>query len=431
MLEYLRLENVGPAPEMEMNLAQRLNLITGDNGLGKSFLLDVAWWALTRRWPAEVNSSVSSGLLARPAKSGRAMIEFSFHAKVKKESDWGEFDRRAEAWTSRPGRPANPGLVLYAQVDGGFSVWDPHRNYWKNPKHLGAKERQPAYVFSSREVWNGLKVGETQLCNGLLADWALWQKEGGEAFRQLANVLEAMSPSADEEIAPGVLTKLSVDDARWIPTLRMPYGVDVPVLHASAAMKRIIALAYLLVWSWQEHVRAAALLGDPPTAQIIFLIDELESHLHPRWQRTIVRSLLQVMQSLAGKASVQLIAATHSPLLLASVEPFFDPQKDAWFDLDLERRDGAAEVLLRKRDFIRLGDVSNWLTSEAFDLKSARSLEAEEAIGRALALLARPEKPSPAEVRAVDKSLRSVLSDIDRFWVRWSSFAEEYIGAEQ
>ena len=46
MLEYLHLKNVGPAPEMEMQLAPRLNLITGDNGLGKSFLLDVAWWCL-------------------------------------------------------------------------------------------------------------------------------------------------------------------------------------------------------------------------------------------------------------------------------------------------------------------------------------------------------------------------------------------------
>ena len=50
MLEYLHLKNVGPAPEMQMELAPRLNLITGDNGLGKTFLLDIAWWVLTRTW---------------------------------------------------------------------------------------------------------------------------------------------------------------------------------------------------------------------------------------------------------------------------------------------------------------------------------------------------------------------------------------------
>ena len=51
MLEALTLRNVGPASEMSMELGSRLNIVTGDNGLGKSFLLDVAWWALTRKWP--------------------------------------------------------------------------------------------------------------------------------------------------------------------------------------------------------------------------------------------------------------------------------------------------------------------------------------------------------------------------------------------
>ena len=427
MLESLHLKNIGPAPELEMELSPRLNLITGDNGLGKSFLLDVAWWALTRRWPAEVNPLVTSGLTVRPARSGPAVIEFSFHSKVKKERYRSQFDRRAEAWTGRPGRPANPGLVLYAQVDDSFSVWDPARNYWKKTKSADVQERQPAYVFSSREIWNGLRVGDTQLCNGLIADWALWQKEGGEAFRQLTSVLERLSPADGEKLAPGDLAKLSVDDSRWIPTLRMPYGIDVPVLIASAAMRRVVALAYLLVWSWQEHVRAAALIDEPPASQVTFLIDELESHLHPRWQRTIVRSLLEVMRALAGKAAVQLVAATHSPLLLASVEPIFDPQQDAWFDLDLERQDGAEQVYLRKRDFVRRGDVSSWLTSDAFDLKTARSIEAEQAIVKARALL-RSEEPPVAEVSEVDRSLRAVLADVDPFWVRWSAFVEDRTG---
>ncbi|WP_413173588.1 AAA family ATPase [Anabaena azotica] len=28
----------------------RLSLITGDNGLGKTFLLECSWWALTGHW---------------------------------------------------------------------------------------------------------------------------------------------------------------------------------------------------------------------------------------------------------------------------------------------------------------------------------------------------------------------------------------------
>lgn len=129
MLEWLRLENIGRARSMELALAPRLNLVTGDNGPGKSFLLDVARWALTRRWPAEVNARVTSGLMARPFRLGTAAIEFAFRGKVKPARYRCESDRRAETWEGRgPGRPANPGLVLYAQVDGSFAVWDPVRN---------------------------------------------------------------------------------------------------------------------------------------------------------------------------------------------------------------------------------------------------------------------------------------------------------------
>lgn len=153
------------------------------------------------------------------------------------------------------------------------------------------------------------------------------------------------------------------------------------------------------------------------------LIDEIESHLHPRWQRTILHSVLRLAEILHKSATVQLIAATHSPMILASAEPFFDAAKDAWFDLDLE----AGEVVLRKRDFVRRGDVSNWLTSEAFDLKSARSLEAEQAIEAAHALLRSQTKPSWDAVKKVDDNLRKArLPDIDPFWVRWGHFVESF-----
>ena len=47
------------------------------------------------------------------------------------------------------------------------------------------------------------------------------------------------------------------------------------------------------------------------------------------------------------------------------------------------RTKNGERVQLEKRDFVRRGDVSNWLTSEAFDLKEPRSIEAEEALAKA------------------------------------------------
>jgi hypothetical protein len=430
MLEYLRLRNVGPAPEMEMKLAERLNVITGDNGLGKSFLLDVAWWALTRHWPAEVNEKLTSGQPARPAGDGPATISFGLQSKTRPVTWEATYNRREQYWKGKQGRPANPGLVIYAMVDGSFAVWDPARNYWKQRGEDEGQEPQPAYVFSPAQVWDGLPHpdGSKPLCNGLIADWAFWQTENGATFAHLRAALETMSPAAEERLAPGELVKLSIEDARRVPTLRMPYGVDVPIVLASAGMRRVVALVYLLLWSWEEHIRAAKLVGDPPTRQVTFLVDEIEGHLHPRWQRTVVRSLLNVMQNLAGTATVQVIAATHSPLVLASLEPLFDPTQDAWFDVDLVGQPPDAKVRLRRREFVRHGEVSNWLTSEAFDLKCARSLEGEAAIEKARALLREPS-PKVEQARAIDQDLRRAgLPDIDPFWVRWGYFMER-VGA--
>jgi predicted ATP-binding protein involved in virulence len=50
MLRELHLQQVGLASRFDINFANKLNIFTGDNGLGKSFLLDIAWWVLTANW---------------------------------------------------------------------------------------------------------------------------------------------------------------------------------------------------------------------------------------------------------------------------------------------------------------------------------------------------------------------------------------------
>lgn len=429
MLEYLRLENVGPAPEMEMELAPRLNLLTGDNGLGKSFLLDVIWWALTRKWPREVNDRLTSGYRAMPRDVKKpAAIEFAVESTTKTVRYRSEYSREEQGWTGKRGRPYNPGLVIYAHADGGFSVWDPARNYWKTRKGSDDSLASiPAFVFSPQEVWDGLRMtvdGQvTQVCRGLVDDWAIWIRERASASRLMERILQDLA-APGETIEVGPLRPLSPNDARDFPTLKVSYAPEpLRIVHASAGLRRVAALAYMLMWSWERHVVHASSQGLDEAKNVILILDEIEAHLHPRWQRSILRSLLSVTESLHSKAELQLIAATHSPMVLASAEPFFDAEKDAWFDLDLSRTNGRVE--LAQRAFVAHGDVSNWLTSEAFDLKAARSLEAESALEDARAFLKKP-KHTLAEATTVDASLRAAgLPDIDPFWVRWGAFMEE------
>ncbi len=415
MLKYLKITNVGPAPTMELEFGKRMNLLTGDNGLGKSFLLDIVWWALTRKWPAEVNPKLTAGKKALPTKPGNATINFSFTDKNKIESYQSKYLLKEQAWTGHPERPANPGLVLYAMADGSFAIWDPARNYWRTQNGVDVQNRRPAYVFSPNEVWDGLPGPEgTWLCNGLIRDWAGWQKENGQAFKHLTDVLNILSPSSEEKLVPGELTRISLDDVRDIPTIRMPYKQDVAVLHASSGMRRVIALAYFLVWAWDEHQKAAKQLQEPNTNQVVFLIDEIESHLHPSWQRSIVPALLSVMNKLADKTDVQLLTTTHSPLIMASVEPCFDREKDAWFDLDFEKN----KVVLTHREFEKHGDAATWLISEAFDLKSGRSVEYENLVALASILL-ETDKIDTNLIKKMNEKLIAALGPKDNFLFSW------------
>ena len=431
MLRSIKLTNVGPSPELAMELSPRLNLITGDNGLGKSFLLDVAWWSLTGYWPEEVNPRMQTGKKPIPSKRSFASIAYQVGNGTEQLSYHAVFDPRSESWENI-GSERSPTswdqLVLYSLADGSYAIFDPRRNIRsKFYKITGRPDTNPAFVFTSWEVWDGLKATKSHRfhCNGLISDWASWQRENGDSFQKLKAVLKELSPSAGDILVPGELTRVSIDDVRDIPTIVMGNGQQVPVIYASSGIKRILATAYLLVWTWQEHVKAAELLGLDNVYDMVFLFDEVESHLHPTWQRSIVRAMMSVVEQLSDKVHVQMITTTHSPLIMASVEPLFDPTKDAWFDLDLRKSNGCqGTVVLSHRPFVRHGDASNWLTSEAFNLASARSIEAEQILESATKAMTDPGF-SKTDAQRVYEQLQSVLGDTDPFWVRWRFVSEK------
>src|SRR5262249_26843483 len=153
-----------------------------------------------------------------------------------------------------------------------------------------------AFQFAPDSVWDGLSAeDDTTLCNGLIRDWATWQLQRGPAFETLTRVLEILSPNPGETIRPGAsTTRISIHDVRDIPTIDLPYGT-IPVVHASAGMKRVLAIAYLLVWTWREHVEAAKLKNTPPSESLVLLFDEVEAYLHPQWQRVILPALLRAV----------------------------------------------------------------------------------------------------------------------------------------
>ena len=409
MLKRLRLRHVGPAARMDIHLAPRLNLLTGDNGLGKTFALDVAWWALTRTWVAEP-------AWPSPDQDGTPKICFEIEGhRGKVENFESTYHFNTQSWSQPRSQPSLKGLVVYARADGGFSVWDRVRN----AARPNVVQPTTAYHLDRDALWNGLGEGHQVVTNGLIRDWVNWQRAGNEAFDDLRRVLDGLSPSPEEPFQPGQPTRVRIEDARDIPTLAMPYGT-VPLTHASAGFRRCAGLAYVLVWAWHEHLQAARLLKSERAEQIVLLVDELEAHLHPRWQRSLLPAILDVVSGLTHLATdaVELVVATHSPLVLASIEPKFDEERDRVIHFDLR----SSQAHVEEMPWSKQGDVVGWLTSEIFGLKQARSRDAERAINAAQAWMRSDFAGLPEGLRTQDeihRELLRVIPEHDAFWPRW------------
>src|SRR5215813_8662175 len=103
-LAYLEIRGLDPADHFVLEPANRLTLITGDNGLGKTFLLECAWWALTGIWadrPAFPNPGT---------RKDKIEITFTIEGRHSKpEQKTITFDWKTSSWPQPRKRPTIPG----------------------------------------------------------------------------------------------------------------------------------------------------------------------------------------------------------------------------------------------------------------------------------------------------------------------------------
>ncbi|HEY0004950.1 MAG TPA: AAA family ATPase, partial [Pyrinomonadaceae bacterium] len=394
---------VGPAKSIKFEPSERLNLITGDNGLGKTFLLDCAWWALTGDWAER------QAYPRREKENLSPKISFQVKGERKFDPITIDYDWNTNTWPPPESRPTIPGLVIYARVDGSFSVWDPALRF---------QSSQHASLTLTREkIWRG----DNDKIEGLLRDWVKWQNTPEKyPFDIFKRVLHRLSPPDMGDLEPAESRRIPGERLE-IPHLKHPYG-EVPILVESAGVRRIITLAYLIVWAWTEHKIASEFAQQEPQRRMVILIDEMEAHLHPKSQRAVLPALLDVKEELSAKLQVQSIVATHSPLVMASVEPIFNKERDKLFHLDLTS-DG--KVTFDEKQFVAYGAVDSWLTSDVFELEQPRNRDSEKAIEDAIALQ-KQKNPSKEEVQRVTDALLRYVPAEDKFWARWVYFAEQF-----
>lgn len=77
--------------------------------------------------------------------------------------------------------------------------------------------------------------------------------------------------------------------------------------------------------------------AEPIVGPILLFLDEVESTLHPGWQRELVYNVIWFLEHYAKDCKVHVIFSTHSPILLSDV-----PKENCVF---LEKKDGVTKVV--------------------------------------------------------------------------------------
>jgi energy-coupling factor transporter ATP-binding protein EcfA2 len=176
--------------------------------------------------------------------------------------------------------------------------------------------------------------------------------------------------------------------------LRTPYGWVRP--HQ-------LSLGYKAMLSWVLDLSSRMFerypeSEDPLSEPAVVLVDEIDLHLHPRWQRDILRFLGERFRR------TQFIVTAHSPLI---VQAAVDANLVV---LHRAPEEGAHVLIDNDPEIVRGWRVDQLLTSDLFGLPSARPPEFTRLLERRGQLLDKPARTpeEEQELSALERELRSI-----------------------
>jgi len=144
-----------------------------------------------------------------------------------------------------------------------------------------------------------------------------------------------------------------------------------------------LSLGYQTLMAWMVDL-ASRLFdrypdSDNPLAEpAIVLVDEIDLHLHPKWQRTIMNHLSNIFKQ------TQFIVTAHSPLIVQSAQNA---------NIVLLKREGDEVIIYNNKDedVIKGWRLDQVVTSDLFDLPSARPQEYDAILEEREKILSKPK----------------------------------------
>lgn len=292
LVRRLRLDKVRSFEAAEIDFAPRVTVLLGENGSGKTTVAEML--ALLLVPPGE-------RLIAFPRRHGadRGRAEVFVAGSDQPAAVWDSTDEPGASQPSNPGRP----VFAYGRFRQFFTTDQGERRRINNPgEDLGdlahASRRDsiltlfrpdPGLLQDLSRALVALHYGAETLADARLS--AVWTR--------LNQSLKALERGFDGiEIEEG--------EYEYIPRL-VRKKARLALNELSDGYQSVLTILFDLVLRYAFRFIT---LPDPLLAAAIVVIDEIDLHLHPRLQRTVLNQFTKVFPN------TQFIVTTHSPAVV-------------------------------------------------------------------------------------------------------------------
>ncbi len=314
-LKRLRLTNLGPFDEIEFDLDEHVNVFTGPNNSGKSTALTALGELVVYPFlmPSKLLRTETSEFRIELGDGGET-LEGRFPIDGKDEQQFNEFvglmtavgyssfvpairhstDFRAEASTV-PQRSDELGDEMLHEME------QLHKRYEELGKRAKLIETDALSISDEAVVQKIIEL-----------DYRAYRRDE-PSIRGIVDRTAAIASEVTEGY-PIRFVRVDEDEDGLFPQFETPDG-HLPLNVLSQGTQSLIQ------WLARLLIGMAEYYGYPEDIEQrrgVLIIDEIDAHLHPSWQRRIIPALTKHFPNL------QIFCSTHSPLMLAGLKSLSD-----------------------------------------------------------------------------------------------------------